>query len=265
LKPNNVGAAHATQCRWTLEEDKMLTSAVKTTYKKKHGANYRDWAAVSALVPGRTKLQCKNRWYSVLDSKSDATIALVGRWTTDEDSTLKDAVEKHSGNNWIAIVALVPGQTKQQCLNRWHSALARKSDETTARVVKWTKEEDGKLKDAVEKHNGKNREEISALVPGGRKEQCMRRWHNSLGSKSDETTAHVGKLTKEEDSALKDAAEKHNGKDWAAISSLVLGRTKIQCQARWQYILDNKKNETTARTGKMDKKKYSMLADALEQ
>jgi hypothetical protein len=122
-----------------------------------------------------------------------------------------------------------------------------------------------RLTDAVEKHNGKNWEEISALVPGRAKQQCMSRWHNSLGSKSDETTAHVGTWTKEEDSTLKDAAEKHNGKDWAAISSFVLGRTKIQCQGRWQYILDNKKNETTARTGKMDKKEDSMLKDALEK
>jgi hypothetical protein len=75
-----------------------------------------------------------------------------------------------------------------------------------------------RLTDAVEKHNGKNWEEISALVPGRAKQQCMSRWHNSLGSKSDETTAHVGTWTKEEDSTLKDAAEKHNGKDWAAIS-----------------------------------------------
>jgi hypothetical protein len=85
LKPNNAGAAQATQRRWTLEEDTKLTSAVNTTKK-------------------------------------------VG--------------EKHNGNNWTSIAALVPGRTKQQCLNRWYSALAHKRDETTARVSKWTKEED---------------------------------------------------------------------------------------------------------------------------
>jgi hypothetical protein len=143
LKPNNAGAAQATQRRWTLEEDTKLTSAVNTTKKYSEEFYRTDWNAVSALLPGRTKLQCKNRWYSALDSKSDETIALVGRWTTDEDSTLKDAVgEKHNGNNWTSIAALVPGRTKQQCLNRWYSALAHKRDETTARVSKWTKEED---------------------------------------------------------------------------------------------------------------------------
>jgi hypothetical protein len=40
-----------------------------------------------------------------------------------------------------------------------------------------------------------------------------------LAYKSDETTAHATKWTKEEDSTLKEAVEKHNGKDWTAISA----------------------------------------------
>jgi hypothetical protein len=51
-----VGAARAPLRRWTLEEDTKLTSAVKTTCKKKDCGEYRtDWVAVAALVPGRTK------------------------------------------------------------------------------------------------------------------------------------------------------------------------------------------------------------------
>jgi hypothetical protein len=51
--------------------------------------------------------------------------------------------------------------------------------------------------------------------------------------KSDETTARVGKWTTDEDSTLMDAVKKHNGEDWAAISELVPGRTKIQYNSRW--------------------------------
>jgi hypothetical protein len=77
--------------------------------------------------------------------------------------------------------------------SRWHNDFFRsKGDKTTARVGKWTKEEDGKLKDAAEKYNGKSCEEISALVPGRTKKLCASRWHGALDSKSDETTAHVG-------------------------------------------------------------------------
>jgi hypothetical protein len=61
----NAGATRAPLRRWTPEEDAKLTSAVKTTVKKKHGKEYRtDWVAVAALVPGRSKRQCKDRsWY----------------------------------------------------------------------------------------------------------------------------------------------------------------------------------------------------------
>jgi hypothetical protein len=240
--------------RWTPEEDTNLTTAVKTTCKKKYGEEYRpDWVAISKLVPGRTKNQCWQRWHNVFESKSDETIVRVGkRWTKEEDDKLKDAIEKHNGKNWAAISALVPGRTKTQCKNRWHSALDSKSDETIARVGKWTTDEDSTLKDAVEKHNGKNWAAISALVPGRTKKQCLHRWHSVLDSNSDETIARLGKKwTNEEDGRLKDAVEKHNGKNWAAISELVPGRTKHSCKNRWLRE-DSKSDETTARVGNSD-------------
>jgi hypothetical protein len=122
--------------------------------------------------------------------------AHLGTWTKEEDNTLKDAVEKHNGEDWAAISELLPGRTKQQCNKRWHGALDSKSDEMTAHMGRWTKEEDGKLKDAVEKHNGKNWTAIAALVPGRTKQQCLNRWHSALACKSDETTAHASKWTK---------------------------------------------------------------------
>jgi hypothetical protein len=233
MKPN-AGAARAPRRGWTSEEDTKLTTAVKTTCKKKYGANFKtDWDAIAALVPGRTKLQCWNRWHNVLDSKSDETTTRKSQqWTKQENSTLTDAVKKHNGD-WAAISELVPGRTKQQCLTRWHYALPSNSDDTIARVGKWTKNEDSRLTDAVEKHNGKDWVAISSLVPGRTKHQCYRRWHGILDSKSDETTARKGQWTKDEDGKLTDAVEKYNGKNWAAISELVQGRTEKQCNDRW--------------------------------
>jgi hypothetical protein len=101
-----------------------------------------------------------------LVSKSDNTTARKGKWTTDEDSTLADAVEKYKGGDWAGIAALVPGRTKKQCLSRWNIALHSKSDETTVRKGKWTTDEDSTLTDAVEKHNGGDWAAISKLVPG---------------------------------------------------------------------------------------------------
>jgi hypothetical protein len=45
------------------------------------------------LVPGRTKTQCKSRWSDVLSSKTDETTARVGKWTTVENSTLKNEAD----------------------------------------------------------------------------------------------------------------------------------------------------------------------------
>jgi hypothetical protein len=57
--------------------------------------------------------QCKDRWLKVLNCKSDETIKRGGTWAKEEDSKLKDAVEKHNGKNWEATAALIPGRLKQ--------------------------------------------------------------------------------------------------------------------------------------------------------
>jgi hypothetical protein len=54
---------------------------------------------------------------------------------------------------------------------------------------------------------------IGLLVPGRTKQGV------------DETTARVGTWTPDEDSELKDAVKKRNGKKWADIAALVTGRT----------------------------------------
>jgi hypothetical protein len=113
-------AVRAHHVRWTPEEDTKLTSAVKMACKKKQGWGHRtDWPAISKLVPGRTYQQCWNRWNDALHPKSDETTARVGKWTKEEDSTLKDAAEKHNGKNWAPIAALVPGRTTRQCRDKW--------------------------------------------------------------------------------------------------------------------------------------------------
>jgi hypothetical protein len=70
-QPNNV-ATRVTRRLWTLEEDTKLTSAVANISKKKWGKEYKtDWPAIAALVPGRTKNHCFNRWYHILDPSID--------------------------------------------------------------------------------------------------------------------------------------------------------------------------------------------------
>jgi hypothetical protein len=150
--------------KWTAEEDAKLTDAIR-----KCGKN---WGAVAALVPGRTNLQCHQRWVKYLDPSMDRA---KGKWTTEEDAKLIDAVTKH-GKDWVAVAAMVPGRTNIQCTYRWSTYL----DPCIYKVVgEWTAEEDAKLAEAMEKHkHGKDWVAVSMLVPGRTNVMCRRRWQD---------------------------------------------------------------------------------------
>jgi hypothetical protein len=200
---SNPRATGATRRGWTPEEDVELTGAVANTCKKMHGKEYRiDWVAVAALVPDRTKQQCKNRWNKFLNPSIAMTAGRVGAWAEDEDTKLKNAVLMHGRKDWGAITKLVPGRTRAQCRYRWHDYVDPIIDRTAGRTGTWTEVEDGKLKDAVQLHGGKGWVAISALVPGRTKKQCWSRWHNALKPIIDRTTGRTGTWTEEEDNKL---------------------------------------------------------------
>jgi hypothetical protein len=52
----SIGRAMARVGQWKADEDKKLNHAVQT-----HGG--KNWGAIAALVPGRTKTQCRGRWH----------------------------------------------------------------------------------------------------------------------------------------------------------------------------------------------------------
>jgi hypothetical protein len=115
------------------------------------------------------------------------------------------------------------------------------------------------LRDAVPAQGGTtNWEDIALLVPSRTYKQCRKRWHASLVSKIDPTTARTGKWEEDEDKKLRDAVRTHGGKDWVVIAAQVPGRTKEQCRRRWRDVLvfvptsiveattENTQHETTA-------------------
>jgi myb proto-oncogene protein len=111
-----------------------------------------------------------------LDPSIDRANERTGKWTADEDSKLKDAVQIHGGKNWGAISALVPGRKTMQCNYRWQTTLDPSIDRANESTGKWTEPEDSNLKDAVRTHGGKNWGAIAALVPGRLEKQCGSRW-----------------------------------------------------------------------------------------
>jgi hypothetical protein len=225
-----IDRANGRKGKWTAVEDSKLQDAVQT-----HGA--KNWVAIAELVPGRASNQCLARWHNVLDPRIDQANRR-SKWVEDEDIKLKDAVQVHGGKNWPAIAALVPGRTKTQCRIRWRDALDPRIDRANARTGKWAEDEDIKLKDAVQMHNGKNWDAIARLVPGRTEKQCCCRWHDALAPCIVQTIVLTGKWTEDEDTKLKDAMQTHDGNSWDVIAMLVPGRTKSQCRGRWKYVLD---------------------------
>jgi hypothetical protein len=243
--------------KWTAYEDSKLKDAVQT-----HGG--KNWAAIAALVLGRTKVQCTNRWNDRLKHRIDRVNGRTGKWTADEDNMLKDAVQTHGGKNWAGIAALVPGRTKIQCYHRRKDALDPSIALPAGRSATWTEDEDSKLKDAVQMHGGKNWVEIAALVPGRTNSQCAKRWNDRLKHSIDGVNGRTGKWTADEDNKLKDAVQSHGGGNWVEIAALVPGRTKVQCNQRWHAVLKHSIDRVNGRTGKWTEDEDSKLKDAVQ-
>jgi hypothetical protein len=165
-----IARASGRKGKWSAVEDSKLKDAVRTCGGK-------DWGVIAALVPCRTKTQCRQRWQDALDPSIDRTSGRTGKWTAVEDSKLKDGVQTHGDKDWVAISALVPGRTRSQCRHRWLDALDCSMDRASGRTGKWASVEDVKLKDAVQLHGGKDWVAIAALVPGRTRKQCRDRWN----------------------------------------------------------------------------------------
>jgi hypothetical protein len=124
------------------------------------------------------------------------------------------------------------------------------------RYVYWTPEEDIKLTIAVTNTRTKKRGKeykadwiaIAVMVPGRTKIQCQKRWHNALDPSIDRANRRAGTWTEDEDIELKNSVQMHGGKDWAAIATMVPGRTKKQCcfELQRQAV---KRADPTARAG----------------
>ena len=75
-----------------------------------------DWSKIrdSNVVPGRTDLQLRDRYYNALSEKH-----IKGSWTREEDNLLRQGHQKY-GHQWTMVSELVvKTRTDGQCLKRW--------------------------------------------------------------------------------------------------------------------------------------------------
>jgi hypothetical protein len=191
-------------------------------------------------------------------SNAGASTWATARWTTEEDAKLTSAVAstskkkwgKEYKTDWDAVAALVLLRTKKQCWDRWHNVLNPSIDRANGRTGKWTAVEGDMLKDAVQRHGGKDWGAVAALVPGRTKNQCRSRWHNTLNLSIALAAGREGKWAEDEDIKLKDAVQMHGGMNWGAITALVPGRTRSQCKSRWYNALNPNIDRANVRKGK---------------
>ncbi len=140
-----------------------------------------DCGSVSASVPGLSHSNSKLPPLDVepLDpsemtaKKRGGEDRKRGKWTAEEDEMLRKAVAEHHGKNWKKIAQAAFGESKSdvQCLHRWQKVLDPK-------LVKgpWTKAEDAKVIELVEKLGPKKWSVIAGYLPGRIGKQCRERW-----------------------------------------------------------------------------------------
>jgi hypothetical protein len=97
--------------KWLPEEDESLLTAVALYGKK--------WSLVATLVPGRSDVQCRERYANCLDPEVNKD-----PWNEQEDEILKanaqNFINTASGKiKWSALAGLVPGRTDYAVKKRW--------------------------------------------------------------------------------------------------------------------------------------------------
>lgn len=150
-------------------------------------------------------------------------------------------MKQHNGKNWkkIAQAAFEGQKTDVQCLHRWQKVL-----DPNLKKGPWSKEEDEKVIELVNKHGPQKWSFIATHLDGRIGKQCRERWHNHLDPNIKKDT-----WSQEEDELLISLHASYGNK-WAEIRKQIPGRTDNSIKNRWNSTLKKKVEGGVASTKK---------------
>ncbi|XP_045932372.1 v-myb avian myeloblastosis viral oncogene homolog-like 2b [Micropterus dolomieu] len=124
--------------------------------------------------------------------------------------------------------------------------------------VKWTQEEDDKLKALVQKLGPNDWKYIASLIPSHTEHQCQHRWFKVL-----DPELIKGPWTKEEDEKVIELVNLYGNKQWAMVAKHLKGRLGKQCRERWHNHLNPnvKKSSWTAEEDLIIYKAHCLLGN----
>ncbi|KAL6613295.1 hypothetical protein U3516DRAFT_343925 [Neocallimastix sp. 'constans'] len=210
-----------------------------------------DWKRVASVVEGRLPIECQSYWLNNMRPSLNRNI-----WTETERNKLLNLIKKYSKRNWIQIAKelnsnRVPFQCLQEYL-RYKNKLKQKKYITPKipyqllrpykgkRVikppVKWTPEEDEKLKVAVKLY-GERWNKVCILIPGRTDAQCRERYKNAI-----DPQVNRNKIwSKEELLKLLELADMY-APNWSKIAKeLNTGRTNRQVKNQFEKLSKKRK------------------------
>ncbi|XP_077592122.1 myb-related protein A [Stigmatopora nigra] len=109
----------------------------------------------------------------------------------------------------------------------------RSKDKKFFLKIKWSRDEDEKLKKLVEQNGSDSWKVIANFFPGRTDGQCQHRWQKVLNPE-----LVKGPWTREEDQKVIDLVRKYGPKRWSVIAKHLKGRIGKQCRERWHNHLN---------------------------
>ena len=152
--------------KWTEEDDASLREAVALLGEG-------NWQQTASMLGNRTGNQCLQRWMKSLNPAIRR-----GKWTLQEDETLRRAVNFYGVGNWNKIQQHLPGRTDMQARERWTNIL-----DPSLTFTPFTAEEEERLYALIEEH-GRKWSMLTQFFPGRTDNHLLRFWKTAENRKA---------------------------------------------------------------------------------